>query len=121
MMRQTSFVCRLLVGERSRAMYVLRMEDIDYVQSHGNYVKLHVGPEEYLSRDSIKRLAEVMAAQGFVRVERSLLVNLRVVHQARRTRRGSYTLILASGSQLRSGAGYRDRLLRGLSELQVPT
>lgn len=101
-------------------MYVLRMEDIDYVQSHGNYVKLHVGREEYLSRDSIKRLAEVMAAQGFIRVERSLLVNLRAVQHARRMPRGSYALTLASGSQLRSGACYRDRLLRGLSELQVP-
>jgi two-component system LytT family response regulator len=121
MVPHPSFAAALLVGERSRAMYILKMEDIDYVQSHGNYVKLHVGQEEYLSRDSIKRLAQVMSLQGFVRVERSLLVNLRAVQHAQRLRRGTYALMLTSGSRLRSGALYRESLLRGLSKRKVPT
>jgi two-component system, LytTR family, response regulator len=105
---------RLLVGERVRQLYVLRAEDIDYIESHGNYVKLHVGQLEYLRRDSVKRLARVLVGAGFVRVERSLLVNAQAVRRFWPLGRGSYALLLGSGAYLRSGAHYRDTILRGM-------
>ena len=77
-------------------------------------VTFGVGNVEYLSRDSIKRLASVLQRHGFVRIERSLLVNLQSVLYAQRAGRGTYTLTLVSGSRLHSGAGYREELLRAL-------
>jgi two-component system, LytTR family, response regulator len=104
----------LLVGERARQLHVLRAEDIEYVESHGNYVKLHVGQLQYLSRDSLKRLAPVLDAAGFVRIERSLLVNVHALRALRHLGRGSYALTLRSGVCLRSGARYRDTMRRSL-------
>lgn len=112
--RQTPRV-PLLVGERAHQLHVLKVEDIDYIESHGNYVKLHMRGLEYLSRDSVKRLAGVLRAAGFCRIERSLLVNVRSVRHAQRCGRGSYALTLLSGTQLRSGASYRDTIVHRLS------
>ncbi len=104
----------LLVGEREHRLYVLRPEQVQFVRSHGNYVKLHVGNLEYISRDSVKHLADRLAGSGFLRIERSLLINTHSILYAQRSGRGTYAFTLASGSCLYSGPTYRDEILRVL-------
>jgi len=105
---------QLLVGEREHRLYVLRPERVEFIEAHGNYVRLHAADAQYISRDSVKHLAQLLGGHGFVRIERSLLVNLQSVLYAQRAGRGTYTLTLVSGSRLHSGAGYREELLRAL-------
>ncbi len=105
---------RLLVGERQHRLYVLDPEKIEYIESHGNYVRFHIGDTDYISRDSVKRLAGTLADRGFVRIERSLLLNLRAILYAQRVGRGTYSFTLVSGSCLHSGATYRHEILRVL-------
>lgn len=102
----------MLVGERDRLMYVLSAEQIDFIEAHGNYVKLHAGTNEYISRDSVKRLAAALPDSGFLRIERSLLINMRAILHAQRAPRGTYLFTLRSGSVLRSGPKYRNEILR---------
>jgi two-component system LytT family response regulator len=82
---------RVLVGERERRLYLLDPEKIDYIESYGNYVRIWAGSESYLSRDRIKRLAVLLAAAGFVRIERSRLVNLRAISYIERLGRGMFS------------------------------
>jgi DNA-binding LytR/AlgR family response regulator len=112
--RTLSVRSNLLIGERDRRLYVLRPEKIDYIESDGNYVKFHVGNTEYITRGSVKRLATTMAGSGFVRIERSLLVNVRAISYLQRAGRGTYAFTLVSGACLHSGAKYRDQILRVL-------
>jgi two-component system LytT family response regulator len=104
----------ILIGERAQRLYVLKPENIDYIQADGNYVKLRAGSAEYISRDAISRLTAVLAANGFVRIERSLLLNVRAISYAQRSGRGTYTFTMACGACLRSGAKYRAQILRVL-------
>jgi two-component system LytT family response regulator len=103
---------RFLVGERLRRLYPLDPRSIDYIEADGNYVTLRAGKEEYLSRDSIKRLAVQLAELGFIRIERSLLVNATAVAFAEVARHGTFALTLSSGVCLHSSAAYRDSILR---------
>jgi two-component system, LytTR family, response regulator len=103
---------RLLVGERLRRLYPLDPRSIDYIEADGNYVTLRVGKEEYLSRDSIKRLALVLGDLGFVRIGRSLLVNAAAVAYAEVARHGTFAFTLSSGICLHSSAACRDSILR---------
>jgi two-component system LytT family response regulator len=102
---------RFLVGERLRRLYPLDPSSIDYIEADGNYVTLRVGKEEYLSRDSIKRLALQLADLGFIRIERSLLLNATAVAYAEVARHGTFALTLRSGVCLHSSAAYRDSIL----------
>ena len=104
----------LLVGEREHRLYVLRPEQVQFIKSHGNYVKLHAGNMEYISRDSVKHLADRLAGSGFLRIERSLLINTHSILYAQRSGRGTYAFTLACGSCLYSGPTYRDEILRVL-------
>jgi two-component system LytT family response regulator len=104
----------LLVGERERRLYPLNPEKIDYIESDGNYVSIHSGNAAYISRDSIKRLEGELAHLGFIRIERSLLVNIRSVVYAETVGRGRYAFTLCSGACLQSSASYRGAILRAL-------
>jgi DNA-binding LytR/AlgR family response regulator len=85
---------------------------IDYIEADGNYVTLRAGKVEYLSRDSIKRLSTQLAELGFIRIERSLLVNAAAVSYAEVAGHGTFALTLNSGVRLHSSAAYRDSILR---------
>jgi DNA-binding LytR/AlgR family response regulator len=103
---------KLLIGEHDRRLFILRPEGIDYVQAEGNYVKLHVGASEYITRDTVKRLSAVLAPTCFIRIERSLLVNVASINYAQRIGGGTFAFTLFSGSCLRSGPGYSNVILR---------
>jgi two-component system LytT family response regulator len=103
---------RFLVGERQRRLYPLDPKSIDYIEADGNYVTLRAGKVEYLSRDSLKRLSTQLAELGFIRIERSLLVNAAAVSYAEVAGHGTFALTLSSGVCLYSSAAYRDSILR---------
>jgi two-component system LytT family response regulator len=103
-----------LVGEREHRLYPLEPFEIDYIQSAGNYVTYHLAGVEYIARESVKRLASVLAPAGFVRIERSLLVNVHAIAYAQPVGHGTFAFTLVSGARLQSGHAYRDTILAAL-------
>lgn len=103
---------RFLVGERQRRLYPIDPQTIDYIEADGNYVTLRAGTTEYLSRDSLKRLSAQLEELGFIRVERSLLVNAAAVSYLEVASNGTFALTLRSGVCLHSSSAYRDCILR---------
>jgi two-component system LytT family response regulator len=103
---------RFVVGERQRRLYPLEPKSIDYIEADGNYVTLRVGKAEYLRRDSIKRLSMWLADCGFIRIDRSLLVNAAAVVYAEAAGHGTYAMTLTSGVCLHSTAAYRSSILQ---------
>lgn len=100
-----------LVGEREHRLYPLDTFEIDYIQAAGNYVTYHRAGVEYIARESIKRLEVALARAGFVRIERSLLLNVRAIAYAQPIGRGSFVFTLTTGASLHSGHAYRDVIL----------
>ena len=111
---------RMLIGEREHRLYPLDPDKIEYIESDGNYVTIRTATAEYISRDSIKRLAPLLGERGFLRIERSLLVNVHAIAYAEPAGRGSFAFTLASGSRLHSSATYRHEILEALPLVRVP-
>ena len=107
-------LARVLVGERERRLYLLTPGEIDYIESHANYVEFHADSLVFISRDSIKRLSRVLAGSGYMRIRRTLLLNIESILYAQRVGHGTYAFTLSSGACLRSGAKYREEILRVL-------
>jgi two-component system LytT family response regulator len=108
--------CRplILIGEREHRLYPLDPRKIDYIESAGNYVSYHVAGTQYIARESIKRLHAMLYWLGFVRIERSLLLNIRAISYSQPCGRSTFEFTLISGKQLQSGSAYRDAILRVL-------
>jgi two-component system, LytTR family, response regulator len=105
---------RRLVGEKAHRLHFLPIETVDFIESDGNYVTIHVGDQKYTSRDSVKRLAGDLKHLGFERIRRDTLINLGRVAFAERLGQAALAFTLCSGTRLVSRSGYRLRLAASL-------
>lgn len=69
--------------ERGGVTRFLRRSDVRYVEAQGDYARLHAAADSYLLRRPLTVLAEEWGPAGFVRIHRSLLVNLAHVAEIR--------------------------------------
>ncbi|WP_036474005.1 LytTR family DNA-binding domain-containing protein [Nesterenkonia sp. AN1] len=77
---------------------LVKLQDIRWVQAHGDYARLHTQAGTYLLRTPLAELAEEWQEHGFIRTHRSSLVN--VIHVQRVTRRQGRMLIEVPGAEL---------------------
>jgi two-component system, LytTR family, response regulator len=91
-----------LMAENSHRLYFLAIEDIDYIESCGNYVLIHIGEHKYVRRDTLKRLASILRQSGFEWIHRSILINLSRVAFAEKLAHGAMAFTLRSGNRLMS-------------------
>jgi two-component system LytT family response regulator len=89
-----------LMAENSHRLYFLAVEEVDYIESCGNYVLIHVGEQKYLRRDTLKRLASELREAGFEWIRRSTLINLARVAFAEKLEHGALAFTLISGTRL---------------------
>jgi len=66
---------RFLVKKLGRE-FLVRIDEIDWIESSGNYVNLHVGSRVYPLRETMTRIDQRLLPMGFQRVHRSAIVNL---------------------------------------------
>jgi two-component system, LytTR family, response regulator len=100
---------RLLAKVDGR-MYFVRAADIDWVEAEGNYVRLHVGREAHLIRETMADLERDLDPATFARIHRSTIVNLDRVREMQPWFSGEYVVILHDGTRLKLSRWYRDRL-----------
>jgi two-component system, LytTR family, response regulator len=100
---------RLVVKAAGRVVFV-DMSEIDWVEAAGNYVELKTRSGSYLIREGIGSLAKRLDANQFVRIHRSIIVNVRKIKELQPCNRGEYMVVLKDGKQLSCSRGYRAKL-----------
>jgi len=88
---------RCIDRERGQRLYPVQPRRIDYVESAGNYVKFHVDKCEYIARESMKRLEVILGRAGFVRIERTLLLNILAISFVETVGHGAFAFTLSNG------------------------
>jgi len=100
---------RFLIKKLGRE-FLVRVDDIDWIESAGNYVNLHVGTRVYPLRETMANMADRLAAQGFQRVHRSSIVNLDRITEIVPFDTGDGEALLASGVRVPVSRRYRKKL-----------
>lgn len=104
---------RLAIKVDGRVLFV-RVTDIDWLEAEGNYVKLHVGGQHHLFRETLSALEADLPTDRFLRISRSAIVNLDAVKELEPMFYGDYRVRLRNGQLLTLSRNYRewvDRLL----------
>ena len=91
--------------------------EIQWVAAADNYLRVHLLGREALVRGTLHDLARRLAAHGFLRIHRSLLVNSRAVRELRARPGGEVALVLGDGTVLVSARGYRRAIAERWREL----
>jgi two-component system LytT family response regulator len=100
---------RLMIKTHQRIQFV-RAEDIDWIEAAGNYVKLHVGSQTHLLRQTMTTLETRLDPTRFLRIHRSTIVNLDRVKDLKALLNGEYEVRLHDGTRLTLSRGYRQVL-----------
>ncbi|MDE1175690.1 MAG: LytTR family DNA-binding domain-containing protein [Edaphobacter sp.] len=108
---KTNYPSRLLVPNGSSKDSVIQVEDIDWIEAADYYACLHVGSRSHMLRETIKELATTLDPKTFVRIHRSVIVNVGRVSEILREGRSEGAVILLDGRRLRmSKMGWQNML-----------
>jgi two-component system LytT family response regulator len=100
---------RFVIKSGGRVFFV-RSDEIDWIEAAGNYVKLHVGGEAHLFRETMSALEAQLDPDRFYRIHRSHIVNIERVKELQPWFNGEYVVFLKSGARLTLSRGYREKL-----------
>ena len=98
---------RLMVKSGGRMMF-LPLDELDAVESEGNYVHLHTGGRSHLVRDTLAGVEARLGSDRFCRIHRGWIVNLDRVREVATRQNGEHELVLRDGRRIRVGRAYRE-------------
>jgi two-component system LytT family response regulator len=100
---------RLVVKNKGQVLFV-NVADIDWIEAAGYYACLHVGSVTHILRRSLSDLEQDLGDQRFIRIHRSIVVNLDRIQALELQVSGEYEVVQKSQVRLRLSRRYRKRL-----------
>jgi two-component system LytT family response regulator len=109
MRREPQRASRLAVKSEGRLLF-LNVSDIDWIEAAGYYACLHAGADTHILRRSLSELEQDLGTEKFIRIHRSIIVNLDRVQGLELQTGGDYEVVLKSKARLRLSRRFRKRL-----------
>jgi|SRR3954469_10459343 two-component system LytT family response regulator len=100
---------RLAIKSDGRVLFV-RLEDINWIEAAHNYVEVHDEKQGHLVRDTVQGIEAKLPPEKFVRISRSVIVNISKIKEMQPLFYGEYTVTLHSGKKLTLSRRYRKKL-----------
>lgn len=107
---EKKYIERLVVKTSGRVFF-LKVDEIDWIEAAGNYVKIHIGREAHMIRETMNGIENKLDPEQFMRIHRSTVVNIDKIKELHPMFSGDYAVILRNGAELSLSRNYRDRFL----------
>ncbi|HKR14372.1 MAG TPA: LytTR family DNA-binding domain-containing protein [Pyrinomonadaceae bacterium] len=111
----SKFIKRLTIKLTGRTI-LLPVDEIDWIETYGNYLKVHAGRDSHLIRMTMQSLETKLDPEKFIRVHRSVMVNVEKIKEIYPRSNGDQDLVLQNGKQLMLSRNYRDKFFALLGE-----
>jgi len=102
-------VKRIAVRSTGKTVFV-DVAEIDWMEAAENYVQLYAGQSRHLLHVTMSTLEKSLDPELFLRIHRSIIVNVTRVRELQPLMHGEYVLTLHNGVRLQSGRSYNDRV-----------
>ena len=99
---------RFVVKSAGRIAF-LKVPDVDWIESAGNYVCLHVGTETHILRETMASIEGQLDPERFVRIHRGTIVNIDRIKELQPLFHGEFQVRLVDGTELVLSRGCRER------------
>jgi two-component system LytT family response regulator len=104
---ESAYLNRVAVRNGKQTVFV-RVEDIDYIESAANYAVLQTQGENHVLRETMTNLEAKLPPRLFLRISRSIIVNVERIKGIQTGARGEYLLQLEGGRQLQMTRSLRE-------------
>lgn len=108
LMERPSYPERVLV-QRNKKLITITVEKILWIEAYGDYSKIHIKGDTFLSNYGISALEEKLDPGSFVRVHRSSIINLNAVKELNKYGK-SYDVTMEDGAVVRVSRGYMETI-----------
>jgi hypothetical protein len=98
---------RLLVKKLGKE-FIIRVEDIEWLESSGNYINLHIKQRIYPIRATMSSLIPKIENKGFCRIHRSFAINLDLIDSITPLSSGDSEVKLNNGKILNLSRRYKE-------------
>ena len=98
-----------MVKGRGQVLF-LDAPDIDWVEAAGYYACLHVGADTHIMRRTLAELEKDLGEDRFIRIHRSIIVNLERIRGLELQKGGEYEVVLKSKVRLQLSRRFRKAL-----------
>jgi two-component system, LytTR family, response regulator len=99
---------RIPIHSDGRVTFV-KPHEIDWIDAADDEVRLHVSNVTHVLRETMAGM-EARLPPDFMRIHRSIIVNVDRIREVQPWFKGDYVLVLKDGTQLTSGRTYRERV-----------
>lgn len=106
----SSQLTKRLAVRTPRRLLFIDVADIDWIEAASYYACLHVGGDIHIIRRTLSELERDLGEERFVRIHRSIIVNLDRIHGLTLQSNGEYEVVLKSKVRLRLSRRFRKRL-----------
>ncbi len=103
---EDSFLERIAVKENEKIRF-LDVEDINLINSLGNYVEIFTDREKFILRETMSGIEKKLDPKEFVRIRRSAIVRISSIKELQTLFNGEYSVVLLNGTKLTSSRRYR--------------
>jgi two-component system, LytTR family, response regulator len=100
---------RLIIEVGGRVSFVDPL-DVEYIEVDRNYVIIATKQQSYRVRATLAEIEERLTLPRFVRVHRSVIINIAMIESVEKWFHGEYGITLRSGRRFTSGRTYRHRM-----------
>ncbi|MGV3708398.1 MAG: LytR/AlgR family response regulator transcription factor [Gemmatimonas sp.] len=108
------FTDRVLIRNDGRS-FMVRMADVQWIESAGNYVVLHAGKDKHQLRETLTNLEHRLDPAQFVRIHRRVIVSVDAMRELQAWFGGDQIMILKDGTRLRVSRNFREHVADRLS------
>jgi len=105
----SSYLERLVIKAGGRIIF-LDAHEIDWIEAADYYIALHIGNRSHVLRETMAELEAKLDPQKFLRIHRSIIVNLERITQLQAEGSGDYSVILRDGTKLKLSRRRREKL-----------
>jgi two-component system, LytTR family, response regulator len=108
----TDSINQNILIKTKKKIVVLSRNDIDWVQVNGDYIKIHSKGETQITKESLSKFEELLGNKNFVRIHRSMIVNVDRIKELHPYFNGEYFLVLYNGTKLKLSRTYKDKFIQ---------
>jgi two-component system LytT family response regulator len=98
---------KLAVKNEDKVLFV-SVNDIDSIESAGNYVAVHVGKDNHILRETLTGLEAKLPSRQFMRISRAAIVNLERVKELQPMTRSESVIVLKNGRVITTTRSWRE-------------
>lgn len=98
-----------------KAFFLIRPDRIHWIESERNYVRIHLDNRSYLLRETLGHLEDRLDSEQFVRINRSIIVNIDRIKELQSHNKSDYRVILDNEKSWIWGRRFRENLTRLLN------